>query len=72
VAVGGDIIVSIDGKKVNSSQDVAADIHEKKPGQTVTIGLKRPNGSAQYKNLTVTATLGTRPDKLETATPPEG
>jgi S1-C subfamily serine protease len=72
LAVGGDIIVSIDGKKVNSSQDVANDIHEKKPGQTITVGLKRPNGSGGYKDVSVTVTLGSRPDKLEGATTPEG
>jgi S1-C subfamily serine protease len=72
LAVGGDIIVSIDGKKVNSSQDVASFIHEKKPGQTITVGLKRPNGSGGYKNISVTVTLGSRPDKLEGATTPEG
>jgi S1-C subfamily serine protease len=72
VAVGGDIIVSIDGKRVSSSQDVANDIHEKKPGQTISVGLKRPNGSGGYKDLTVNVTLGSRPDKLEGASTPEG
>src|SRR3982074_2585086 len=72
VAVGGDIIVSIAGKKVSSSQDVANDIHERKPGQTVSVGLKRPKGAGGYKDLTVSVTLGTRPDKLEAATTPEG
>jgi S1-C subfamily serine protease len=72
LAVGGDIIVSIDGKKVSSSQDVANYIHEKKAGQTISVGLKRPNGSGGYKDKTVTVTLGSRPDKLETAATPEG
>jgi S1-C subfamily serine protease len=72
LAVGGDIIVSIDGKKVNSSQDVANDIHEKKAGQTIAVGLKRPNGSGGYKDLKVNVTLGSRPDKVETASTPEG
>jgi S1-C subfamily serine protease len=72
VAVGGDIIVSIDGKAVHSSQDVANYIHEKKPGQTVSIGLKRPNGGGAYKDLTVSVTLGSRPDKVQTAATPEG
>ena len=72
LAVGGDIIVSIDGKKVSSSQDVANYIHEKKAGQTISVGLKRPNGSGGYKDKTVNVTLGSRPDKLETAATPEG
>jgi S1-C subfamily serine protease len=72
VAVGGDIIVSIAGKAVHSSQDVANYIHEKKAGQTVSVGLKRPNGSGGYKDLTVSVTLGSRPDKVETAATPEG
>jgi S1-C subfamily serine protease len=72
LAVGGDIIVSIDGKKVTSSQDVANYIHEKKAGQTISVGLKRPNGSGGYKDKTVNVTLGSRPDKLETAATPEG
>jgi S1-C subfamily serine protease len=72
IAVGGDIIVAIDGKKVSSSTDVANDIHEKKPGQAISVGLKRPNGAGGYKDLTVSVTLGTRPDKLETRTTPEG
>jgi S1-C subfamily serine protease len=69
VAVGGDIIVSIDGKAVNSSQDVANDIHEKKPGDTISVGLKRPNGRGSWEDKTLKVTLGTRPDKLEAATP---
>jgi S1-C subfamily serine protease len=72
VAVGGDIIVSIDGKTVSSSQDVANYIHEKKPGETVRVGLKRPKGGGSWENKTVNVTLGTRPDKLEGAATPEG
>jgi S1-C subfamily serine protease len=72
VAVGGDIIVSIEGKTVNSSQDVANFIHEKKPGETVRVGLRRPKGGGSWESKTVKVTLGTRPDKLEGATTPEG
>ena len=49
LAVGGDIIVSIDGKPVTSSEDVVSDISAKKPGDTVTIGLLRANGHGGYK-----------------------
>jgi S1-C subfamily serine protease len=72
LAVGGDIIVSIDGKPVTSSQDVANDVHDKKPGNKITVGLKRPNGHGGYDNKTVTVTLGSRPDKAATASTPEG
>ena len=46
VAVGGDIIVSIDGQAVASSEDLANDISAKKPGDTVSIGLLRATGRA--------------------------
>jgi S1-C subfamily serine protease len=72
VAVGGDIIVSIAGKKVKSSEDVAEDIHNKKPGETVSVGLLRPNGKGGYEPKTVSVTLGSRPDKAPEATTPEG
>jgi S1-C subfamily serine protease len=72
LAVGGDIIVSIDGKKVNSSEDVANDIHDKKAGNTVRIGLKHPNGKGGYEDKTVSVTLASRPDKLPGASTPEG
>jgi S1-C subfamily serine protease len=72
VAVGGDIIVSIANKTVNSSQDVASAIHDKKPGQKVSIGLMRPDGHGGYKRISVNVTLGSRPDKAATPTTPEG
>jgi len=73
LAVGGDIIVAIDGKKVESSEDVAGDIGAKRPGDTVNIELKRPNGHGSYENRTVSATLGSRPDTApSTGLTPEG
>ena len=45
VEVGGDIIVKIDGKEVASSEDLANDIEEKKPGDKVTIELERATGN---------------------------
>src|SRR5271157_5698975 len=44
VAVGGDIITSVDGKAVASSQQLAEDIGSKQPGNTVSVGLLRANG----------------------------
>ena len=41
VAVGGDIIVSIDGKAIASSEELANAIEAHKPGETITVGLER-------------------------------
>jgi S1-C subfamily serine protease len=72
VAVGGDIIVSIDGKPVNSSQELAEVIDAKKPGDTISIGLWRAMGGAKYSHLTVSAKLGERPNSVENPNTPEG
>ncbi len=72
VAVGGDIIVAIDGKQVNSSEDLANDIGEKKPGDKITIELERATGNGKYKRLTITATLGQRPNSVPNPNTPEG
>jgi S1-C subfamily serine protease len=72
IAVGGDIIVSVDGKQVASSEDLSNDISAKKPGQTVTIGLLRATGSGSYQKKTVTAKLGSRPNSVPNANVPEG
>jgi S1-C subfamily serine protease len=72
VAVGGDIIVSIDGKQVNSSEDLANDISAKKPGDKVTVGLERANGKGGYEHKTVSVTLASRPNSVPNANTPEG
>jgi S1-C subfamily serine protease len=72
VAIGGDIITSIDGKQVNSSEDLANDIGAKKPGQTVTVGLLRAKGSGGYAPKTITVTLASRPNSVPSASTPEG
>lgn len=72
VEVGGDIITSVDGKTVNSSEDLANYIEADKPGQTVSIGLLRANGSGGYAHKTVTLTLGTRPNSVPNANTPGG
>jgi S1-C subfamily serine protease len=72
VAVGGDIITSINGKAVTSSEDLAGDIGSKKPGDTVTIGLLRANGNGGYEPKTVSAKLTSRPNSVPNATTPEG
>jgi S1-C subfamily serine protease len=64
VAVGGDIIVKVDGKTVSSSDDLGNEIAAKKPGETVTIELLRAKGDGQYEHKTVTATLAQRPNSV--------
>ncbi len=72
VAVGGDIITSIDGKAVASSQQLAEGIGSKKPGETITIGLLRANGHGGYEPKTVKVTLGTRPSSVPNPNTPQG
>jgi S1-C subfamily serine protease len=72
VAVGGDIIVSVDGTAVNSSEELANDIEAKKPGDTITIGLLRANGSGGYAHKTVGVKLGERPNSVPNPSTPEG
>jgi len=72
VAVGGDIIVGIDGRKVASSEELANDIGEKKPGDTISVELERAVGNGKYKQMTVKATLGQRPNSVPNPNTPEG
>jgi S1-C subfamily serine protease len=72
VAVGGDIIVSIDGKPVNGSEELANAIQTKRPGDSITIGLLRVAGNGTYVHKTVTATLGERPNSVPNPSTPEG
>ena len=71
VDVGGDIIVGVDGKQVKTSEELAADIGAKKPGDTVSIELLRANGSGGYAKKTITATLGQRPNSVPNPNTPE-
>ncbi len=61
VSIGGDIIRSVDGKAISSSEDLATAIGAKKPGQVVTLSLMRANGSGGWEAKTVKVTLGNRP-----------
>jgi S1-C subfamily serine protease len=72
VAVGGDIVVSIDGKAVTSSEDLSNAISSKKPGDTVTVGLLRGNGKGGYEHKTVSVKLASRPNSVPNANTPEG
>jgi len=72
VAVGGDIITSINGQTVGSSEELANDIEAKKPGDTISVGLLRENGHGGYSHKTVSVTLGTRPNSVPNPNTPEG
>jgi S1-C subfamily serine protease len=72
VAVGGDIITSIDGKTVATSEDLASEISAKKPGDTITVGLLRGNGHGSYEHKTLSVTLASRPNSVPNANTPEG
>jgi S1-C subfamily serine protease len=71
IAVGGDIIVSIDGKAIGSSQELASAISAKKPGNTVSVGLLRATGKGSYEKKTVSVTLGSRPNSVPNPSTPE-
>jgi len=70
VAVGGDIILSIDGKPIASSEELANAVEAKKPGETVSVGLLRGNGHGGYEKMTVSVTLGARPNSIPNPTTP--
>ncbi|HEY2569863.1 MAG TPA: trypsin-like peptidase domain-containing protein [Solirubrobacteraceae bacterium] len=72
VAVGGDIILSIDGRAVNSSEDLSNDISAKKPGDTVTLKLLRGNGKGGYERKSVSVKLASRPNSVPNPNTPGG
>jgi S1-C subfamily serine protease len=59
IAAGGDLIVELDGRKINSPDDVAAAIADNKPGDRVTVKFLRGG-----KEKTVVVTLGKRPAQV--------
>jgi len=64
VTLGGDIITEADGKKITNMEQIIELVNEKKPGDEVT--LKYVRGGNEK---TATVTLGTRPAKVEEASP---
>src|SRR4051812_2450487 len=60
VQIGGDIITKVDGKAVNTSDDLASAVEHKKPGDTVTLHVRRG-----AKERDVKVELGKRPSNLE-------
>jgi S1-C subfamily serine protease len=59
VRVGGDIIVALDGRRISSSDQLEHVIESDPPGTKVTLGVLRAG-----KQLTLSLTLGTRPESL--------
>jgi S1-C subfamily serine protease len=72
VALGGDIIVSFDGKAVAGSEELANAVGAKKSGDKVSIGLLRANGKGGYEHKTVSVTLASRPNSVPSPTTPGG
>jgi S1-C subfamily serine protease len=72
VEVGGDIVLSVDGKSIGSSEELANAVEAHKPGETVTLGIERANGHGGYERKTVKVTLGERPNSIPNPTTPEG
>jgi S1-C subfamily serine protease len=64
ITLGGDIITEAEGKKISNMEQIIELVNSKKPGDEVTLKLLR-NG----KEKTATVTLGTRPAKVEEASP---
>jgi S1-C subfamily serine protease len=71
VAVGGDIIVGIDGKPITSSEDLSGAISTKKAGDTVSIELMRAKGNGSYEHKTIKVTLAQRPNSVENPNTPK-
>jgi S1-C subfamily serine protease len=62
--VGGDIVVEAEGQKITSMEQIIELVNGKKPGDKVTLKYVR-----EGKEKTATVTLGTRPAKVEEASP---
>ncbi|MCW3017598.1 MAG: hypothetical protein JWO02_4690 [Solirubrobacterales bacterium] len=60
IMLGGDVIQSIDGKPVRTSDDLASLVSAHRHGDVVTVGVLRDG-----KKLTVTAKLAARPNATE-------
>ncbi|HEY8303637.1 MAG TPA: trypsin-like peptidase domain-containing protein [Solirubrobacteraceae bacterium] len=72
VAVGGDIIVKVDGHTISSADDLSNVISTKKPGDTISVEVLRATGSGGYEHKTLKVTLTGRPNSVKNASTPEG
>jgi S1-C subfamily serine protease len=64
IVLGGDIVVEADGDKITTMEQLQEAIADHKPGDEVTLKYLRDG-----KEKTATVTLGTRPAKVEEASP---
>jgi S1-C subfamily serine protease len=71
VAVGGDVIVGIDGKPVASAEALGMVITSHKPHETISVELLRPKGNGEYEHKTVKVTLAERPNSVPNPNTPE-
>jgi S1-C subfamily serine protease len=60
----GDVIVAVDGKKLDAENNLADLIAKYKPGDTVTLEIERPDDKEPFE---VTVELGEHPDKAGVA-----
>jgi S1-C subfamily serine protease len=67
LAAGGDLLVEVDGQKVEKPDDVAEAIADKEPGDRVRVEYYRGDD-----RKTTRVKLGERPSRLETESAPEG
>jgi S1-C subfamily serine protease len=72
VAVGGDIIVGVDGKPITSAEDLSGLIASKKPGDKISVEVRRATGNGGYERKTLQVTLAARPNSIKNANTPEG
>ena len=72
VAVGGDIIVGVDGKAISSAEDLSSLIGSKKPGETISVEVMRATGKGTYEKKTIKVTLTARPNSIKNPNTPEG
>jgi S1-C subfamily serine protease len=71
VAVGGDIVVKVDGKAIANAEALSALIASKKPGDTISIEVLRATGNGGYEHKTIKVTLAARPNSIHNANTPE-
>jgi S1-C subfamily serine protease len=72
VAVGGDIIVKVDGKSIPSAEDLSNLMGSKKPGEAISVEVLRATGNGTYEHKTLKVTLTARPNSVKSGSTPEG
>lgn len=72
VTIGGDIIVSLDGKAISNAEDLQSAIGKRKPGDKVTLGIYRAKNGGGYERKDVEVTLGAQPNSIPNPNTPNG